>query len=90
MEREWDQGKAVANQCTRGGSSREAGTVLGDPFAITFEGPAHSEGAHRFLTSGVPRMNRLLVASHIEQDGPVRIVSAGEATGHERRIYEDG
>jgi uncharacterized protein len=41
MEFEWDKRKAVKNEEKHGVSFREAGTVFGDPLAITFSDPHH-------------------------------------------------
>ena len=90
MEFEWDRKKAAANERKHGISFQEAATVFGDPLAITFADPDHSEGEYRFLTFGVSRFNRLLVVSHTEREGRVRIISAREAMRRERKIYEDG
>jgi hypothetical protein len=90
MEFEWDQKKATTNERKHGVSFHEAATVFGDPLAITFADPDHSEGEYRVLTFGVSRLNRLLVVSHAERQGRVRIISAREATRRERKVYENG
>jgi uncharacterized protein len=90
MEFEWDEKKAVANERKHGISFHEAATVFGDPLAITFSDPDHSEGEYRLLTFGVSRFNRLLVVSHSEKGNRLRIISVREMTRHERKIYEDG
>ena len=71
-------------------SFHEAATVFGDPLAIIFDDPDHSEGEHRLLTFGISCFNRLLVVSHTERKKRVRIISAREAKRYERKIYEDG
>lgn len=90
MELEWDPKKAATNERKHHVSFHEAATVFGDSFAITFSDPDHSEDEDRFLSYGVSRFNRLLVVSHTEREGQVRIISAREATRHEQRIYENG
>ena len=90
MEFEWDQKKAAANERKHHVSFHEAATVFGDPLAITFDDPDHSEGEYRLLTFGMSRFNRLLVVSHTERKKRVRIISAREAKRYERKIYEDG
>jgi uncharacterized DUF497 family protein len=67
MEFEWDQKKAAVNERKHRVSFHEAATVFGDPLAITFDDPDHSEGEYRLLTFGISRFNRLLVVSHTEQ-----------------------
>ncbi len=56
--------------------------------AYTFADPDHSYDEERWLTFGMSEQQRLLVVSHIERDGRVRIISARRATTHERKIYE--
>ena len=90
MKFEWDEGKAVANLKRHGVPFHEAATVFGDPLAITFSDPDHSIGEHRFLTFGLSLRNRLLVVAHTERNGKTRIISARQATRHERTIYENG
>jgi uncharacterized DUF497 family protein len=89
MEFEWDEEKSVANRKKHGVSFHEAATVFSDPLAITFPDPDHSIGEHRFLTFGLSMMNRLLVVAHTERHGKTRIISARQATRHERTIYEN-
>jgi len=90
MEFEWDEGKAAANVKKHGVSFHEAGTVFGDPTAITFHDPEHSATEHRFLTFGLSQSNRLLVVAHTDRGGKVRIFSARVVTKRERRVYEEG
>jgi uncharacterized DUF497 family protein len=90
MEFEWDEEKSVVNRKKHGISFHEAATVFGDPLAITFPDPDHSIGEHRFLTFGLSMMNRLLLVAHTERHGKTRIISARQATRHERTIYENG
>jgi uncharacterized protein len=90
MEFEWDERKAAKNETKHGVSFREAGTVFGDPLAITFSDPDHSEDEQRFLTFGFSQLNRLLVVSHTERAQRIRIISARPATRKERKIYEEG
>ena len=90
MEFEWDQKKAGVNERKHRVSFHEAATVFGDPLAITFDDPDHSEGEYRLLTFGISRFNRLLVVSHTERKKRVRIISAREVKPYERKIYEDG
>ena len=90
MEFEWDEEKSIANRKKHGVSFHEASTVFGDPLAITYPDPDHSIGEHRFLTFGLSMTNRLLVVAHTERRGKTRIISARQATRHERTIYENG
>jgi uncharacterized DUF497 family protein len=90
MDFEWDPKKAEANERNHRVSFSEASTVFGDRLAVTFSDPDHSLDEYRFLTFGVSRTGRLLVVTHAEREGRVRIISARPATRRERKIYEDG
>lgn len=90
MEFEWNPAKAATNLRKHGVSFAEAASVFGDPLAYTFTDPDHSSDEERWLTFGLSQRRLLLVVSHTERDGRVRIVSAREATSHERKIYEQG
>lgn len=52
MEFEWDAEKARKNLSKHGVSFTEAATVFGDPLAITFFDPDHSDGEDRFFDHG--------------------------------------
>ena len=90
MDFEWDAKKAASNARDHRVTFEEASTVFGDSLAVTFSDPDHSVGENRFLTFGISRRGRLLVVSHTERHGTVRIVSARRADRTERRIYEEG
>jgi len=90
MEFEWDLEKASSNERKHGVTFQEAATVFGDPLAITFTDPDHSMDENRYLTFGLSRLDRLLVVSHTERRGRVRIINARLMTRQERRIYEQG
>lgn len=89
MQFDWDVDKAASNLGKHKVAFTEAATVFGDPFAYTFADPAHSVGEHRWLTFGMSHKLRLLVVSYSERDESIRIISAREATRHERKIYEE-
>ena len=90
LEFEWDERKATANLKKHGVSFHEAGTIFGDPMAITFHDPDHSETEQRFLTVGLSQSDRLLVVAHTDRGRKTRIISARMMTKHERKIYEEG
>lgn len=90
MEFEWDPEKASSNVRKHGVTFNEAATTFGDPLAITFADPDHSMDENRYLTFGISRLDRLLVVSHTERRGRVRIINARLMTRQERRIYEQG
>jgi uncharacterized DUF497 family protein len=87
---EWDKEKSAFNLAKHGVSFEEAASVFGDPLAITFPDPDHSEGEKRMLTFGVSQEDRLLAVVHTERGRAIRIISARKTTRRERGIYEQG
>jgi uncharacterized DUF497 family protein len=65
-------------------------TAFGDPLAITYSDPDHSEDEDRFLTFGHSSAGNLLVVSHTDRGRRTRIISARRATRKERKLYEEG
>lgn len=90
MEFEWDAAKAELNLSKHGVSFDTAATVFGDPLAITYFDPDHSDEEDRFLTFGYSIDGVLLIVSHMDREEATRIISARRATRRERRIYEAG
>jgi uncharacterized DUF497 family protein len=89
MEFEWDPDKAIRNLAKHGVSFQEAATVFGDPLAMTYLDPDHSEEEDRFLTFGHSSNGRLLVVSHTDREDRTRIISARRMTRKERKAYEE-
>jgi uncharacterized protein len=87
----WDPRKAAANLNKHRIDFHEAATVLNDTLSTTFPDTDQSSVELRFVTIGMstPR-GRILVVAHTEEGDTVRIVSARQATHHERRFYEEG
>ena len=81
MKFEWDLRKAQQNLLDHEISFEEATTVFSDPLD-------HSSGEARFLTLGLISSGRLIVVSHIQEGDTIRIISARQATTHERKQYE--
>jgi len=88
MRFEWDRGKAQRNLRKHGVSFEEAVSVFHDPLSATFDDLDHSSGERRFITVGYSSRGRLLVVSHTERGGALRIISARLATTHERKRHE--
>ena len=88
MEFEWDPEKAAGNWRKHDVSFEEAATVFGDPLAMTYLDPDHSEEEDRFLTFGHSQQGRLLVVSHTDREDRMRIISARQLTRRERKQYE--
>lgn len=87
---EWDPEKAQLNLAKHGVSFDEAATVFGDPLAITIDDPDHSQEEQRLLTTGLSKGRRLIIVSHTDRNGRLRIISARIATSGERNQYERG
>lgn len=90
MEFEWNPDKAARNLAKHRVAFAEAATVFGDPMAITFYDPDHSDDEDRYLTFGCSTEGRLLVVSHTDRGKRNRIISARVATRREGKIYEEG
>jgi hypothetical protein len=90
MRFEWDPKKAATNLRKHGVAFQEAATVFGDPLAITFQDPDHSEGEERQMTFGQSLQRRLIVVSHTKRGDRTRIISARFMDRNERVIYEEG
>jgi uncharacterized DUF497 family protein len=87
---EFDPDKGVRNAFKHGVSFAEAQTVFLDPLALEVPDPDHSMQEERSLVVGRSFRQRLLVVAFTERGDSIRIISAREATRHERRIYEEG
>ena len=90
MEFEWDPKKANVNKRKHRVTFHEGTTVFGDPLAITFADPDHSEDEERYITFGLSTLRRLLVVSHADCRNKTRIISTRLVTRKERKIYEEG
>lgn len=89
MEFEWDEIKAAGNLKKHKVSFTEAGTTFGDPLAVTFPDPDHSDDEDRFITLGTSDQGHILMVSHTDRDDRIRIISARKATRRERKTYEE-
>ena len=89
MEFEWDPEKAARNLKVHGVSFHEAATIFGDPLAMTYFDPDHSEEEDRFLTFGHSEAGKMLVVSHTDRDDRVRILGARKMTRNERKQHEE-
>jgi uncharacterized DUF497 family protein len=94
LDFEWDPAKAASNLAKHGVAFEQAATVLLDPLALTVFDEAHSSYEERWFTLGLSSEGKLLAVAHTYvATGPasarVRMISAREATRHERRQYED-
>lgn len=90
MKFEWDELKARANLRKHAVSFREARTVFLDGLAAIHADPDSSREERREIIVGHSAAGRLLVVSFTERGDRLRLISAREATRHERRDYEEG
>lgn len=85
---EWDPEKAASNQKKHGVTFLEATTVFSDPLSLTIFDPDHSREEDRYLLLGQSVSGDLLVVSHTERSGIIRLISARSASRSERLQYE--
>lgn len=85
---EWNEEKSLLNISKHGVSFEEASTVFSDDHSITIYDDAHSVDEDRYIDIGFSISNRLLVVGYTERMDHIRIISARQATGAERRLYE--
>ena len=90
LDFEWDPAKAIANIEKHNVTFGEPASAFGDPLSLTVPDPEHSEGEYRYLLLGVSGAGRLVVVSHTERSGRIRIIGARPAVHRERRDYEQG
>lgn len=89
MKFEWHPPKAESNREKHGVSFEEAQTVFDDPNQLYLADEAHSIGEERFFCIGHSEQWRLLTVVCTEKPNDTyRIISAREATPHEREQYE--
>ena len=86
MEFEWDPDKAAGNLEKHGIDFADAALVLYDDLAVTV--PDDDADEERFVTLGADAIGQLLVVVYAWRDVRIRIISARQATGRERRRYE--
>jgi uncharacterized DUF497 family protein len=86
---EWDELKAKANFKKHAVHFEEGKTVFNDPFLFTFPDVAHSSGEERYIDIGFSANGRVLVLTHTERQGKIRIINCRKATPRERSFYEE-
>jgi hypothetical protein len=89
-EFEWDPIKAATNLRDHDVSFEEASSVFADPLAMLMADPDHSIGEERYVLLGECSRRNLLVVAFVERPPRTRLISARQATRHERRQYEEG
>ncbi|MBI3649801.1 MAG: BrnT family toxin [Acidobacteria bacterium] len=89
MKLVWDKDKAAHNLAKHGISFEEAQTVFEDDLFVVFADEDHSVEERRFVILGQSHKGRLLVVAYAERSRTTRIISARQATGQERKVYEE-
>ena len=88
MKFEWSPAKAAENIRKHKVSFEAATRVFEDELSATFPDPDHSKNEARLITFGLSVEGKLLVVSHTERGGTIRIISARIATNQEKKRYE--
>lgn len=88
MQFEWDPKKAKENLKKHGVSFDEAVTIFYDPLSATLNDPDHPVAEQRYITIGYSSKSHLLIVAHTERKKNIRIISARQATTHERKNHE--
>lgn len=83
---EWEEAKAASNLAKHGVSFEEATLAMKDPFSQDFDDTLHTAN---LVTLAASPSGRILYIVSTESDHRIRIISAREATRHERRLYEE-
>lgn len=90
MAFEWDPEKALVNARKHGVLfSTEAISVFEDASAITITDHESDPEEERFVTIGMSMRARIIVVAYTYRGDQIRIISAREATAHEREQYEE-
>lgn len=88
----WDENKNITNKEKHGVSFEQAREVFSDPFQLSILDERFSYFEERWITVGTTHEQHILVVAHLyfDDDGDevIRIISARNATSHERRQYE--
>lgn len=90
LEFEWDETKAKANFKKHKVNFEEGKTIFNDPFLFTFPDDKHSANEERYINIGISANGRILILTHTERQGKIRIINCRKATTRERRFYEEG
>jgi uncharacterized DUF497 family protein len=88
----WDAQKATTNLEKHGISFEEAALVFGDPEALDWDDPTHSNTEQRFKRLGTVGKGRVVLVVYTLRETKngkekVRIISARQANRKERHAY---
>lgn len=83
---EWDDAKAESNLAKHGVSFEEAAWAMKDPLSLDFDDLVEPDNL--ITLAAWPAGRILYIVSTVREDR-IRIISARDATAHERRRYEE-
>ena len=93
VEFAWDPRKNERNREKHGISFEEAQEIFSDPLHLSVIDLRFSYFEERWITIGQTGRRRIVVAAHMylnpDGDEVIRMISAREATAHERKRYEE-
>ncbi len=84
----WDRAKARTNLSKHGVALEQAAEAFFDPFFRLVDAGSDDEARDAIIGMD-SRWNLLFVVHILVEQSRIRIMSAREATGHERQLYED-
>ena len=88
----WDESKNISNKQKHGVSFEQAREIFSDPLHLSTLDERFSYFEERWITIGITQKQYILVVVHLYFDDDdeeiIRIISARNATIHERRQYE--
>lgn len=85
---EWDKGNIDKNLVKHEVTNKEAEEIFFDKRLKTFENIKHSQREKRFTALGAADKKRKLYLSFTIRNQKIRIISARDQSGKERRLYE--
>ena len=92
MRFEWDEKKNTANIQKHNISFAEASEIFDDPLHISIMDERYNYFEERWISLGQSSNRKLIVTANLyfsaEGEEIIRIISAREATAHERKQYE--
>lgn len=83
---EWDDAKAESNLAKHGVAFEEAVLAMKDPLSLDFDDLVEPGN---LVTLAASPSGRILYIASTVRDDRIRIISARDATSHERRRYEE-
>jgi hypothetical protein len=89
IEFEWDSDKDYINRQKHGVTLPQASELFFDPFLMPFADEVTS-GERRHAVVGITENWQVLYVVYVWRGDAIRLISARQATSHERKEYERG